>query len=75
MVFVSAWEATHCKRAKALHTLLLAWGVKVGGDNAGYTLIISCNKAVIVPNEYHKIGAISGTCSLLLLNSTNAFSL
>ena len=28
---VSAWLATHCNKARALHTRLLAWAVRVGG--------------------------------------------
>lgn len=33
--FVSECEATHCSSAKALQTRLLAFPVKVGGDNIG----------------------------------------
>jgi hypothetical protein len=32
---VSAWEAMHWSRAKALQTRLDAWAVKVAGDNKG----------------------------------------
>ena len=32
---VSGWDATHCSNARALHTLLLACGDKVGGDSMG----------------------------------------
>ncbi len=32
---VSVWEATHWSKANALHTRLLAWAVKVGGESMG----------------------------------------
>ena len=32
---VSGWEATHCSRARALHTLLDWWAVSTGGLMAG----------------------------------------
>lgn len=73
--FVSGCEATHCTRARALHTRLLACGLKVGGDNIGYILIISCNKIAMVPNEYHSTGAKSGKVSLFLLSSDKVVSL
>jgi hypothetical protein len=34
-------------------------------------LTISCNRAAIVPNECHSIGAKSGTTSLFLLHGRN----
>lgn len=73
--FVSAWEATHCSSANALHTRLLAGEDNVGGESNGYILIISCSKAEIAPNECHNTGAKSGNDSLRLHNSTSALSL
>ena len=73
--FVSGCDATHCKSANALHTRVLAFDDNTGGESIGYTIIISCNKIEITPYEYHKIGAISGHISLLLLNSVKADSL
>jgi hypothetical protein len=72
---VSGCDATHCNKANALQTRLLACGDNVGGESIGYILIISCNNTAIVPNEYHNTGAKSGYASLLLLSSINAFSL
>lgn len=64
---VSGWEATHWRRASALHTRLDWWAVSVGGFIAGYIFTISCRSAPIVPNECHSIGAKSGTISRFLL--------
>lgn len=75
LALVSEWEATHCRRAKALHTLLLACGDSVGGESIGYILTISCSSAAIVPYECHKTGAKSGNDSLFLLSSKSALSL
>jgi len=35
MARVSWWEATHCRRASALHTRLEAWAVRAGGESKG----------------------------------------
>ena len=75
LVLVSGWDATHCNKASALHTRLLAGGDNVGGDNIGYTLRISWRSAEIVPNECHKTGARSGNDSRFLLSSKRAISL
>lgn len=71
---VSECDATHCSRARALQTLLLAGEDSVGGDSVGYIEMISCSSAEIVPNECHSTGARSGKVSRRLLSSTNAFS-
>ena len=39
--FVSGCDATHWSKASALHTLVLEFDDKTGGDNMGYTIIIS----------------------------------
>ena len=47
----------------------------MGGDNIGYTLMISCNNAAIAPNECHNTGARSGQASRNFKSSTSAVSL
>jgi hypothetical protein len=73
--FVSGCDATHCNKASALQTRLLAADERVGGESMGYTLTTSCRRAAIVPKECHKIGARSGKDSRRLLSSRSALSL
>lgn len=72
---VSGWDATHCNKANALHTRLLAWGDRVGGDNIGNIATISWRRTDMIPTECHNTGAKSGNDSRFLLNSNNADSL
>lgn len=81
MCAVRKWErvvwcdATHCSRASALQTRLLACADRAGGVSRGYMDIISCNRAATVPSPYHSMGAKSLKVSRFLLSSKRAVSL
>src|SRR5882762_2926182 len=58
---VSECDATHCNKARALHTRLDTCAVRFGGDKSGYTETISCSNAGMMPTSLRSACASTTT--------------